>query len=287
MRGWLGGLILLWAAGAHAEPALWAVQGKHATIYLFGTMHMLPHAAEWYTPKVRKAFERSEVLWEEADVGIGDPAKLVSIMQQAMSRENLFTLLPPDYATKLRAELAKCGLPDMAVAHLKPWMAAMMPSVCAMMQDHVSGEGPAPSLGPEATLLQAAQQQGKAVAYFETAEQQIQYLAKGSQQTQLKQLEDAIDEAAGSSGKAFGDMETAWLAGDEAGLAREVDRLRREDPAEYRTIFTERNARFAERIAEMARGDGVYFVAIGAGHLVGSGSVREQLKKLGFSASPM
>ena len=283
----LVGAVIVWtciAVAARGDPAMWVVRGPHATVYLFGTMHMLPRPATWFSPTVRAAFDRSEVLWEEADIGTGDPARMMQILGQAVSTTDLFTLLSPKYASKLRLELQKCGLPEVAVSHLQPWMAQMMPSLCAMMADSAQGHTTAPELGPEATLARAARGEKKATAYFETAEQQIGYLSSGSEHSQVLRLEQAIDEAASGLSSAFSQMETAWLSGDEAGLRVQVDQMRREDPAEYREIFVGRNARFAERIAEMARGHGTFFVAIGAGHLVGDDSVPAQLSKRGIAA---
>ncbi len=283
MRRLLAALLMLGTA-AKADPAMWVVHGPHATVYLFGTMHMLPRSAQWFTPAIRQAFDRSEVLWEEADIGTGDPAKMMAILGQAVSSTDLFSRLPAQYATKLRLELRQCGMPDIAVSHLQPWMAQMMPSICAMMQNAAHGTGPAPQLGPEATLVHAAQAQGKAVAYFETAEQQIGYLSGGSEHSQIVRLEQAIDEASGGLSSEFSQMETAWLAGNEAGLRTQVDQLQKQDAAEYNAIFVQRNARFAERIAEMARGRGTFFIAIGAGHLVGQDGVPAQLAKQGVKA---
>ena len=34
-------LLLLASLSAHAEPSLWVVKGPHATVYLFGSVHVL------------------------------------------------------------------------------------------------------------------------------------------------------------------------------------------------------------------------------------------------------
>ena len=48
----------------------------------------------------------------------------------------------------------------------------------------------------------------------------------------------------------------------------------------YDMIFTQRNVRFAARIAQALKGSQTVFVAIGAGHLAGPDSVQAQLGKL-------
>ena len=60
--------------------------------------------------------------------------------------------------------------------------------------------------------------------------------------------------------------------------------MRDDYPDIYKLLIVERNARFADQIAALARGRGVVFVAIGAGHLAGPDSVQADLAKLGLTA---
>jgi uncharacterized protein YbaP (TraB family) len=283
MRTLLLILATLLATPATAEPALWMVQGKTGAVYLFGTMHIVPKKSEWFTPRIKTAFDHSQALWEEADVGLSDPTKMESLMALGMAPDtDVFALLPANYSALLKAQLAKCGMPDMVVAHLKPWLAGMMPTVCALMgADHAD---PSTMLGPESTLLDAAKTAGKEQGFFETAEQQIGYLAGGSEHSQILQLEQAIDEAAGDEKSELGVMEDAWLSGDEKGMRVEIDKLQKTDPETYQTIFVKRNKNFATAIAGMVTGGKNVFVAIGAGHLIGPDSVVAMLGKMGVTA---
>ncbi len=269
-----------------AEPALWVVQGSSSTVYLFGTMHILPKKVAWFTPRIKAAFDRSSALWEEADVGLADPSKMQSLMLQGLAPDSdIFALLPASYSAMLKGQLAKCGMPDFMVAHLKPWLAAMMPTVCALMgADHAD---PGSMLGPEGTLLEAATKAGKEKAFFETAEEQIGYLSGGSAHSQLVQLEQAIDEAAGDEKSELGKMEDAWLNGDETGMRVEIDKLQKTDTETYQTIFVKRNRKFADGIAGMVRGGKSVFVAVGAGHLIGPDSVVAMLGRMGLSVKRM
>ena len=42
-----------------ARPALWKVADADTTIYLFGTIHLLPKGVEWYDGAVANSFEQS------------------------------------------------------------------------------------------------------------------------------------------------------------------------------------------------------------------------------------
>src|SRR5689334_18895510 len=51
-----------------AHPALWAVSDADTTIYLFGTIHLLPDNYQWRTPKIDRAVEGSQQLMVETIV---------------------------------------------------------------------------------------------------------------------------------------------------------------------------------------------------------------------------
>ena len=54
-----------------AGPALWKVADDDTTIYLFGTVHVLPQGVEWYDATIAKALEGSDILVTEIPM---DPA---------------------------------------------------------------------------------------------------------------------------------------------------------------------------------------------------------------------
>jgi len=262
---------------ARGEPAIWLVQGRSARVYLFGTMHILPKQGTWFGPKIAAAFGDSQEVWQEADVGLLQKQSVPSIMSQAVAPDlDLWAKLPSATAEKFRGELKTCHLPPGVVAHFRPWFATMLPTMCQLTEQSGSAlvDG---AEGPEGILLSRAKGAGKQIKFFETAEQQIGYLANSPESVQLKQLGDAIDQAA--TGKDdFAGMESAWLAGDEPALAKQIADTKKTDADFYATIFTQRNQRFAAKIAELLSGHANIFVAIGAGHLAGPDSVQVQLE---------
>ena len=55
-------------AGAIPGPALWQLSDEDTTIYLFGTVHVLPDGINWFDPRVERAFAASDTLVTEVDV---------------------------------------------------------------------------------------------------------------------------------------------------------------------------------------------------------------------------
>ena len=78
-------------------------------------------------------------------------------------------------------------------------------------------------------------------------------------------------------------MVAEWMKGDADGLAMLLnDDL--DDPVLYKRLLTDRNARWAQWIAQRLKTPGTVFIAVGAGHLAGRESVQQQLKKRGIKA---
>jgi uncharacterized protein YbaP (TraB family) len=274
----------LLASPALAEPAIWEVHSGTAKVYLFGTMHILPTKVDWFGPKVAPAFAASGLLMEEADVGLSNPAIAQTIMAKAISPDmDIWTKLSASAAAKFRKQLLKCHLPDSVVAHFRPWFASMLPTLCPLIENAGAGGVSVENSSPEAALLAKAKQAGKSEAFFETAEQQMGYLAGAPEAVQIKELESAIDDG-DNGGDDFKGMEASWQAGDVASIAKLVAGMRDKGAAFYELIFTQRNQRFAARIAALLHGKQTVFVAIGAGHLAGPDSVQAQLAKLGVVA---
>jgi uncharacterized protein len=270
-------LLIISGTVARAEPAMWVVQSPTAKVYLFGTMHILPKPADWLSPKIASAFGDSQVLFEEADIGLVQPEVVSRVMNQAVSPDtDLWQMLPAETATKFRKLVQGCHLPPGVVAHFRPWFASQLPTLCELMAAS-PGQSFASS-GPEATFITKAKQTGKRIDFFETAEQQIGYLSSSPEKVQIAQLEQAIDDA-NSNPAELADLEKTWLAGDMKAIAKSVADLRAHGEDFYRTVFVNRNERFAQRIAALLAGHETVFVAIGAGHFSGPDSVQAQLLK--------
>ena len=83
---------------------------------------------------------------------------------------------------------------------------------------------------------------------------------------------------------ALAQLQDAWVRGDMATFVPMLEQMRLQSPEAYRTMFSERNARWASWIAGRLQEPGTVFVAVGAGHLAGRDSVQAQLAAIGIGA---
>jgi uncharacterized protein YbaP (TraB family) len=77
------------AQTATARPALWQVSDRDTTIYLFGTIHLLPKDYPWRTPRFDKALSRSQTLVVETIVDNKNPAALAAELARLGFRPGL------------------------------------------------------------------------------------------------------------------------------------------------------------------------------------------------------
>ena len=98
-----------------ARPALWAVSDPDTTIYLFGTIHLLPSNLKWRTAKLDQAMTSSQELVVETVIDEKNPAKLMSAMASlglAKGLPPLVERVPPAKRPALQAAIKKSGVPE-------------------------------------------------------------------------------------------------------------------------------------------------------------------------------
>ena len=105
------------AAEAKGAPALWSVSDADTTVYLFGTIHLLPDKYSWRTAKFDQAVAGSNELVLETIIDEKDPMKLIGVLTRLGFSKNLppiATRVPPAKVPALEAAIAKSGVPRSA-----------------------------------------------------------------------------------------------------------------------------------------------------------------------------
>jgi uncharacterized protein YbaP (TraB family) len=264
---------------ARADPALWVARSASATVYLFGTIHVLPKGLVWLDPRIRSALAASSELWTEADVS-NLAAAVGAIRRYGLGEPQATeTLLPSAYRARYRQQISRTGISPVLLAKARPWLAEILLSTAAMQQ-----AGPL-ALGAESTLITMARARHIATPTFETLDDQFALLANMPIQDQLASLEEQIDDF-DRARPIFDQMLAAWRAGDQDRLDSLINQDMRDRSAQVWTVLIlRRNQLFARRIAERLHGAGTAFVAVGAGHLCGAEGVPKLLARDGFSVT--
>ena len=249
-------------------PALWRVSDADSTVYLFGTVHVLPRELQWKSERITKAFADSETIWFETPTDAAAGAKIAAIVAaEGMNPPGVTLssqLAPADRARLVRVT-ASLGVAPGALERVRPWVAAVQLSLALLLK-----QGHDPAAGVEHVLEADAAAQGKRTAYFETPEEQMALFAGLTPEAErrflsatLRQIEEEAHIGA--------EMDRLWASGDTGALGRLLAAMTEEAGPEIAdALIYRRNERWAARIDDMVDGGaGVAFVAVGAAHMSG------------------
>lgn len=264
-----------------AKPAMWKVADADTTIYLFGTIHLLPKRLEWQTPAMKRAMAASQTLVLEVALD-KDPAKLGAVMLKLAKSPNLPPLLdrvPPDKRAIVQAVVTKSGLPLSYLDGIETWAAAL-----ALSSSLTGKLGLRYEDGAERKLTAAFEAMKRPVAGLETGGQQLGYFDSLPEAAQ-RQFLISIAEDSGDADKEFAKMIAAWRSGDTRQIAITFDDEMRLSPELAEVLIRRRNNNWAGWISERMKRPGTVFVAVGAGHLAGKGSVEALVAQRGFKVT--
>lgn len=282
-------LLLVLAAPAYAQtaqkpllPPMWEVRAAtpagESVVTIMGTVHSLPRGVDWFRPHLVEALDKADRLVLE----IPPPDSVAGLMPTVirLARNHEPRPLPSRVPESHRAALAA------AVERLQPpplefydsWYVAL-----TLSNLQAAANGYDPRIGVEAVLVERARMRNIPFDALETAEEQLIYfdaLSEADQQQLLMATVEDLDKAQERMDRMVKD----WLAGNTEGLAAAINEDFQRSPMLMRMLVQDRNARWAVWIAERMKKPGRLFIAVGAGHLAGPGSLQQELARRGLQA---
>jgi len=265
-----------------ASPALWKVADADTTIYLFGTIHLLPPNMTWRSPAFDKAAAGSDTLVVETDIDESNPtATLGELFKLAISPglPPLADRVKPEKRAALATAVAKSGIPAAALDKMETWAAAFL-----LLGVQFKELGLSPGSGVESVLKKQFQSGGKPIGQLETNAEQLGFFDNLSEGAQREFLEGVLDDPTATKDQ-FGGMLEAWSRGDIAGIAKSFNADMGDAPELMDVLIARRNANWANWVKGRLATPGTVMVAVGAGHLAGDKSVVNLLKKEGVKVS--
>ena len=264
-----------------AKPALWRISDQDTTVYLFGTVHVLPPELSWRTKLVEDALNASKAVYFETDVN-PNQIKLMEVVRRLgmyPTTDKLSEHLKPNQREAVANASSKLSVPMIALDTMKPWLAAM-----TLSEQMVSNAGYDPNSGVERTLLPMATGAGKEIRKLETVEEQLLVFADLPEKVQIDYLVAGIEEI-DKEPTLLSDLVSAWSKGDVEKLGKIMIEDDLEDtPEVYQALLVKRNKNWTVKLDALVKGEpGVFFVAVGAGHLAGKDSVLGMLAAKGYT----
>ncbi len=278
-RAWaLVAALALAAAPASARPPVWTVRGAHGAALLFGSVHLLPTGLDWRPPALTQALSKADELWFELPIDQATSAEAVRLASRRgiLPRgDRLSAHLTVAQNARLGRVAESLGLPRSALEAMRPWFAEV---TLSLLVDARAG----------AMVSQGVEEQIETLApptarrrSFETARQQIAFLADAAMADQVAALDETLREIEERPG-AYGRVVDEWMAGDLKGVAADaLEPLRRASPTIYRRLITDRNRRWAGALQRRLSRPGTVVVIVGMGHLVGPDGVPALMRAKG------
>lgn len=265
--------------GPAVRPALWKVADKDTTIWLFGTIHVLPSEVDWHTGIVAQAFDSAQQLVTE--IPIDDSAAAPATILEKSLRSDGRTLrdtLGETQRAAYEGALTSLGIPVQAFDGNDAWYAALMLTLIPL-----KAAGYGTETGIDAQVAVRARERQLTNHAFETVDYQIGLfddLPEETQRTYLGEVVKALPDVKSDVDA----MVAAWKAGDAEHLAQLLNEDE-SDPQMKKVLITDRNAAWAKWLKKRLKKPGTVFVAVGAGHLAGAGSVQDQLAAAGVRST--
>ena len=265
-----------------ASPALWKVADADTTIYLFGTIHLLPPGTKWRSPVFDQAAAGADTLVVETDIDESNPAgTLGELFKLAISPglPPLADRVKPEKRAALAVAIEKSGIPATALDKMETWAAAFL-----LLGVQFKDLGLSPGSGVESVLKKQFQEGGKPIGELESNAEQLGFFDKLSEDAQREFLEGVIDDPKDMKGE-FSGMVDAWSRGDLAGIAKSFNSDMGDAPELMDVLIARRNANWASWVKTRLDQPGTVMMAVGAGHLAGDKSVVNLLEKQGVKVT--
>jgi uncharacterized protein len=272
---------LLWSSAtlADGQHVFWEVTGKHNTVYLLGSVHLL-HSTDRALPAVTEAaYLDAETIVEELDIFAaaaemsGGAALALQVLPEG---KTLAGVLGPELHAQLQKVAAPLHIDTDFMTRMQPWFVAMQVTQARLMR-----AGFSPLDGVDYQLALRAQRDSKPLRGLETATEQLSVFANLMLDEQREFLRATLDEP--DVAKELTKITDVWRRGDLAQLEALLRTGAAESPEFFKALTTDRNLRWIPQIEVMlAHPQDDYLVVTGALHMVGDDGLVELLRRKGY-----
>jgi uncharacterized protein YbaP (TraB family) len=269
------------ASAPKATPALWKIEKEGATVYLFGSLHILPIGMEWITPEIGAAMEAADVFIfevptdEQAAAAEKEFIVKYGLLPQNNSLRNVLT--PREfliYSTVLR----RAGLKPEQFARYRPWLAAIILGLAYMNPDRI-----ADITGADNDLLDYATTHGKQIRYLETPESQMALLTGNGDVSAILSLKRLIGSLPSTKAQSQQLLEL-WSAGDAGSLSARIDSYFTGYTMSKDVFVGNRNREWLVPIRDLLNQSGrTALVTVGAAHIGGLNGLIPLLCEEGYA----
>jgi uncharacterized protein YbaP (TraB family) len=260
---------------------MWKVDSQQATAYILGTVHML--RAEMYPldARIQSAFQKADAYVMEFNINEVGASQKGTMMTDMLYRgdDTIGNHVSRETFDLAQKKIESYGLPFAMMSRFKPWSMAV---TIEMFEYRKLGLDP--QYGIDKYFLKKAEGDKKIIE-LESFDSQMELFNSMSDPDQELFLIYSLKEVDDSE-KNMDVLLNAWREGDSKVMERLMFKNADDDSRLsriYEKLFYERNRNMADKIAKMLSQKGTYFIAVGAGHLVGKRGIIDRLSRQGYA----
>ena len=252
---------------------------QNKEIFLLGSLHVLKSDAYPLAKAIDDAYSVSQKLVFETDLkGMLDPAVQAKMVDLGRYPEGqtIFQHISTEMRSALKKKMTDLGMPLEQFGRFRPWFLALTMTVLEMQR-----LGFSPDFGIDVHFYGRAAADQKEIGFLESIEFQLNLLGRMNELDQhafLGQTLKDLDIAA----QMADDMLKFWKMGNCDSLYAILFKSFEDYPQIENRLLRQRNQDWAKQIEEMMGEGKNILVIVGAGHLVGPGSVVAILKEKGY-----
>ncbi|TLU64374.1 TraB/GumN family protein [Thalassotalea litorea] len=269
---------------ANAKSSVWQVSKDGQTVFLGGTVHVLAQSDYPLPEEFDKAYQQSQVLVLEMDMGAAQTPQFQQAMMQQMmylDGRTYADALKPETVKRLNAYMTEKGLPIENLKTLKPSMLSITLTMLELQRLGIFGAGV-----DEFYTLQG-KQDAKSFLFLELPEEQIAFLADMGKGYEDEFINYSLDDM-NRLGEMMTDMKEAWRQGDSQALVDlSMKDWQEKFPQSYQSLIVERNNNWMDDIEGYFATEDVEFILVGALHLVGDDGVIKALQDKGYAVKQL
>jgi uncharacterized protein YbaP (TraB family) len=254
------------------DPALWKIVNGTSTVYLLGSIHILPVNFSWHTQALDQAMAAADVFVFETDLDYST-AEFHYYMDNygyLPRGQTLHKLLSSAAQEQYFAMIRDMHFDLNKIDYLRPGVAVLLLDKAFIPTKTATPLGP----GVDSSIVSYAKRHGKDLRYLEGLQSQFEVLTALGGGTGAGVLEKKLTSRDKDNGE-FQTLLTAWAKADLAKLAALEDM----DPKDRVLLLDNRNAAWMPKIEAMLTDSKTYFITVGAAHLAGPKSVIDLLCK--------
>jgi uncharacterized protein len=307
-KPWLWGAVVaaLLLAGAlgwsYTHPAegskgiLYRVTGGQGEMYLLGSIHVGTKEMYPFGQAITDAMANADTFVYECDTASDAAVAEIRGRMALPAGQTLKGLIGDTLYAQLETVTDKLGLSLATLDGLKPW--AVIDNLAVYSTAAELGEtniNTALSLGVEKQVQAYAQTHGKQTAYLETAVEQTDVLEGFSNALKNYLLQSECDtilnpQSATGLDASITQWPGWWRSGDATAFSEQylagyiIPGYEAQCQEYHDKLILQRNVRMAEKLGQLLRGGGSYFVTVGLLHLaLPEGSIVQLLREQGYT----